>query len=302
MIRSMTGFGEAEQDLADVQPPLRLRVQLKTVNHRFFNASVRVPGGLDRLEPAILKRLRGRIGRGHVNCALSVDRQVDGAEGPGPELDLGRARAYVEGLRQAGQTLELLGDVTLSDLVRYSDIFRAPDPQQNWRELLDEDRVLPLVDQALDDLVAMREREGERLAEDLAERLEAIASLTDQIQGQAPERLHAERDRLRAAVADLAADVPVDEERLAREIAYLAEKWDLNEELVRLRSHVALFRETLALPDSEPVGKRLGFVLQEFNREANTIASKANDAEIARWAVGLKEEIERLREQVENVE
>lgn len=148
----------------------------------------------------------------------------------------------------------------------------------------------------------MREDEGRRLEQDLAERIDAMDALLTTVGERAPERLTAERDRLREAVAELTAQAEVDEDRLAREIAYLAERWDINEELVRFRSHVELFREALAGDGSEPVGKRLGFLVQEMHREANTIGSKANDAEIAQASVGLKEEVERVREQVENVE
>jgi uncharacterized protein (TIGR00255 family) len=162
--------------------------------------------------------------------------------------------------------------------------------------------VRELVEEAARGMVAMREAEGRRLQRDLEGGLDAIVRELDRIEGLAPDRLLRERDRLRALVRELAEQEDVDEERLAREIAYLAEKWDINEEVVRFRSHVALFLETLAAESGEPVGKRLSFVVQEMHREANTIGAKANDAEIVRSSVALKEEIERLREQVENVE
>ena len=159
-----------------------------------------------------------------------------------------------------------------------------------------------MVEAAARAVVALRETEGARLHEDLSGRLDALAALLDRVEARAPERLTAERDRLRAQIKELAEAEDVDEDRLAREIAYLAEKWDINEELVRFRSHIALFRETLDGDATEAVGKRLSFVVQEMHREANTIGSKANDAEITHASVGMKEEIERLREQVENVE
>ena len=152
------------------------------------------------------------------------------------------------------------------------------------------------------EVVELREAEGARLQRDLEEHLQAIEEALVRVEAQAPERLVAERDRLRAAVAELTEAHSVDEDRLAREIAYLAEKWDLNEEIVRFRSHVELFTEALQADASEPVGKRLGFLVQEMNREANTIGSKANDAQVTQTAVTLKEEVERLREQLENVE
>jgi uncharacterized protein (TIGR00255 family) len=148
----------------------------------------------------------------------------------------------------------------------------------------------------------MREDEGRRLAADLDGRISAIEAALDAIAELAPSRLSAERDRLREAVGELAGGVAVSEDRLAQEIAYLAERWDINEELVRFRSHNELFRELMAANPEEPVGKRLSFLVQEMHREANTIGSKANHAGIAHRVVAIKEEVERLREQVENVE
>ncbi|HET6762166.1 MAG TPA: DUF1732 domain-containing protein, partial [Longimicrobiaceae bacterium] len=150
--------------------------------------------------------------------------------------------------------------------------------------------------------VVMREDEGKRLQADLLGRLEAIDRALAAISEMAPARLVAERDRLRAAVQELAGGVGVSEDRLAQEIAHLAERWDVNEELVRFRSHNELFRELLEADSAEPVGKRLSFLVQEMHREANTIGSKANHAGIAHQVVAIKEEVERLREQVENVE
>jgi uncharacterized protein (TIGR00255 family) len=147
----------------------------------------------------------------------------------------------------------------------------------------------------------MREAEGARLRADLHDRLAAMGAALDAVRARAPERLVAERDRLRAQIAELALQEEVDEDRLAREVAYLAERWDINEELVRLGAHLDAFAEAMA-NEPGPVGKRLSFLVQEMHREANTIGSKANDAAIAHASVALKEEIERVREQVENIE
>ena len=184
-------------------------------------------------------------------------------------------------------------------MTRFGEIFRAPEDRV---EGPDPELVATLAEEAAAAARRMREAEGERLERDLRGRLAAMAALLDRVAERAPVRLLAERDRLRAQVAELSGQVDVDEDRLAREIAYLAERWDINEEIVRFRSHLELFDEALRGDASEPVGKRLGFLVQEMHREANTIGSKANDAEIAQAAVGLKEEIERVREQVENVE
>jgi uncharacterized protein (TIGR00255 family) len=293
----MTGFGEAEE----ATDAGLVRVEMKTVNHRFFNASLRTPTGFDRIEADIQSWLRSFIGRGHVTYSLAVDRGLTAGDLDLPELDLDKATRYKELLEILRTDLDLAGAVELSDVARFGEIFRAPPPTSPTADV-DEAVIKRLTEAAAAAVVHMRETEGARLQADLEERLAAITTHLSLIERRAPERLIEERNRLRDAVAELIEGHSADEDRLAREIAYLAEKWDINEEFVRFRSHVELFGETLAVDPPEPVGKRLGFVIQEMNREANTIGSKANDAEISQAAVSLKEEIERLREQLENVE
>ena len=297
MIRSMTGFGEAERDTDFGQ----VRVEIKTVNHRFFNASLRTPGGFDRFEAEIQRCLKEHLSRGHVTYNLSIVRKGVSGDAPMPELDLDRARGYGEMLEALRRELGLKDPVRVSDITRFGDVFVVPD-RSNMTLDIGAELIGELTQTAVAAVVVLRETEGARLQVDLEERLDAIAAALSRIEARAPERLIAERDRLRAAVQELAGTESFDEDRLAREIAYLAEKWDINEEIVRFRSHLALFRETTGIDPPEPVGKRLAFVIQEMQREANTIGSKANDAEIGQAAVSLKEEIERLREQLENVE
>ena len=297
MIRSMTGFGEAEKDTDSGQ----VRVEIKTVNHRFFNASVRTPNGFDRFEAEIQRWLKAHVSRGHVTYTLSIGRKGVSGDAPIPELDLERARRYGEMLEALGRELGLKDPVTLSNVTRFGDIFVVPD-RSNVALDIDAELIAELTQTAVAAVVHLRETEGARIRVDLEERLDAIDAALSRVESRAPERVVAERDRLRAAVQELAETETFDEDRLAREIAYLAEKWDINEEIVRFRSHVALFRETLEIDPPKPVGKRLAFVIQEMQREANTIGSKANDTEIGQAAVSLKEEIERLREQLENVE
>jgi uncharacterized protein (TIGR00255 family) len=215
------------------------------------------------------------------------------------QVDHDRLAAYLVALQDLKERHGLAGDVDVGLVTRFGDIF-APPPDE--LELLPFEDVARATRGALAGVAEMREQEGRALAADLRESLAAMVGALDAIGTRAPQRLVEERDRLRAAVAELSGDAQVDEERLAREIAYLAERWDLNEEVVRLRSHIAQFEQLLDDGGSEPAGKRLGFWVQEMHREANTIGSKANDAEIARLAVEIKTAIEKLREQVENIE
>lgn len=295
MIRSMTGFGDAERDT----PAGRLRLEVKTVNHRFLNTSIKTPSGFDRFEPDIAAALKEHLSRGHASVYLSLDRSAASVEGP--RVDLQRAREYKAALEAIQAEFALPGVVDLGMLARFSDVFREPERGSGTPDV--EAEVLrDLTLEATRAVVDLREAEGRRLQEDMEGRLEALATELDRVEAQAPERLVSERDRLAEAVRELTDQVEVDEDRLAREIAYLAEKWDINEEVVRFRAHLEAFREALDGEPEEPVGKRLGFLVQEMHREANTIGSKANDALIAQAAVAMKEEIERLREQVENVE
>lgn len=295
MIRSMTGYGEAERDCAAG----RLRLEVKTVNHRFFNASVKTPAGFDKYEQQITEAVRRHLARGHVNVFLSLDRSA--AQGGAPlEVDVDRARAYHRALDMLRSQLNVAGSVDLSMLARFGDIFRAP--ERDRTSGVEPEIIEELAEEAAQGARALREAEGRRLADDLEARLGLVAEQLTLVEGRAPERLLEQRDRLREAVRELAEGVDVDEDRLAREVAYLAERWDLNEEVVRFRSHVELFREAMAGDGAEPMGKRLSFLVQEMHREANTIGSKANDAQISHASIRLKEEIERMREQVENVE
>jgi uncharacterized protein (TIGR00255 family) len=294
MIRSMTGFGEAEVE----SPAGRLHAEIRTVNHRFFSANVRVPGGLDRHDPDIREWLRALLPRGHVNCAIRVENG-SGPAGPVLRLNEERARQYQRVLAEMKERLGLAGDVDVGLMSRIGGIIEEAEP-----ELVEvpAEALRTVTERAATAVIEMRRIEGERLRSDLEARLAAVESSMAVVRRQAPLRLQAERDRLRQAVVELAGDVAVDEERLAREIAFLAERWDIGEELVRLASHIALFREIVDASDDEPAGKRLGFLVQEMHREANTMGAKANDAAIEHEVVAIKNEIERLREQVDNVE
>ena len=315
MIRSMTGYGTAEIELSDGRV---LRVEVRTVNHRHLSVSARLPRGWEHLEPGVVSKLRERLARGRVSLAVACET-ADREDAGIPDLDVERVRRHVAALRKAGEELEVEGSLDLGAMAALPGVWRSDRSHDNPP---DEDGLLECVTAALDDVITMRMVEGERLEDELRKALAAIAGRLDSVEALAPARLVRERDRLRERVRALADAVEVDEDRLAREIAYLAEKWDISEEIVRLRSHAAFLAEHLggvdALPAGEgalakavsgrpvettgPVGKRLGFVVQEMNREANTLGAKANDAGISAAAVAIKEELERIREQLENVE
>ncbi|MFH1762911.1 MAG: YicC/YloC family endoribonuclease [Gemmatimonadota bacterium] len=297
MIRSMTGFGEAAREL----PKGQLRATVKTVNHRFFNAHLKTPYGFDRYEGEIQNWLKGFFSRGHVNLTLVLERnRATGPEGL-PQLDLDRARHYWGLLGTLREELGISGEVELSSVLRVGDLFQAPEAPVADEEISPE-VIREVVEEAARGALAMREEEGAHLQVDLSGRLLSMEESLAVIELRAPERLVAEWDRLQAAIRELSQQEEVDQDRLAKEIAYMAERWDINEEVVRFRAHLIAFGKKLEEGGGEPVGKRLGFLVQEMHREANTIASKANDLEIGHASVTIREEIERLREQLENVE
>jgi uncharacterized protein (TIGR00255 family) len=288
---SMTGFGAAEGPAAG----RRLRVEIRTVNHRYFNLSAKLPTDLSALEVELRERLRRDFDRGHVTLQARWTESADPESGFG--LDLERARQVADRLREMQSALGLGGEVTVELVARQPDVLThgaGESPEVSWSE------VEPIVGRAGQECRAMRAREGEALTAELRHRLDLLERSTAEIAKRAPDRLIRERDRLRGAVAQLLDGRSVDEERLAQELAFLADKLDITEELVRFRTHVAAVRE--ALNSDQPVGKRLGFLAQELGREVNTMGSKAGDAEIAQQVVAMKGELEKFREQLENLE
>jgi uncharacterized protein (TIGR00255 family) len=288
----MTGFGSAEDRVLRG----RLRVEIRTVNHRFFNPQLKLPADLAGVEIEMRERLRQLLERGHVAVTA---RWV---EVPGPErsvtVDLARAKQVLAAAQELKKKLKLKGTVDLAFVARHPDVLNATNGASEqpvaWAD------VQGVVERAARDVVAMREREGQALAAELSTRLDALEGAAGVIEEQAPARLTAEHDRLKQAVAELTAQANVDEQRLALEIALLADRVDITEELVRFHAHVAAARA--ALRSDQAVGKQLGFLAQELLREVNTMGSKANDARITQTVIAMKGDLEKFREQLENLE
>ncbi len=289
----MTGFGVAEGDVDGG----RLQVEIRTVNHRHFSATIRTPSDLAVWETAIRERVRREVDRGSVTVQC---RWIDRPPGQAPTLllDVDRAREAMARLRELQMAVGQSGDIPLELLARQPDVFRTPEEDAgqspSW------DAVAPVVDAASAACRAARAREGMVLANDLGGRVNELSRATAAIGELAPERLIRERDRLKASVAELLDGRPAPEERIAQEIAILADRLDISEELVRLEAHFAAVRELLGA--DRPIGKELGFLAQEMGREVNTVGSKANDATMARLVVTMKGELEKFREQLDNLE
>jgi uncharacterized protein (TIGR00255 family) len=289
MIRSMTGFGTAEGLVGGS----RVSVELRTVNHRFFSPSIKLPSELSRWEPEVREALRRKIARGHITLSARTER----TSGAG-SIDEQRFANYVAMLRDLRDRHGLDGTIDVATILRMPDVLASADDGAEGTAT----ELTAIVELAIESLTKSRGDEGRRLASYLLERLAIVDGALSRIAARAPERIIAQRDRLRESVRVLTEGMAVDEQRIAQEIAILADRLDVQEELHRFASHIAAFRAALVQSGGEPVGKRLGFLLQEMLREANTTGSKANDAAMLQDVVTIKEELERIREQVENLE
>jgi uncharacterized protein (TIGR00255 family) len=290
MISSMTGFGAADGLVGDA----RASVEIRTVNHRFFSPNLKLPAAFGRWEGEIRELLRQKIARGHVTLTARIDR-----DSTVPVIDETRLAHYLTALKALQKKHKLAGELDLSTLLRLPDVIAAPSDEI---EPKDGDALVRLVGKAVDNLTAMRKTEGAQLAGFLLERIGVIESRLAKTEKRAPVRLKEQHDRIKRTVGELLGGAGADPQRIAQEVAILADKLDIAEELDRFRSHLSVFRDTTRAKTSDPVGKRLGFILQEMVREANTIGSKANDAPILEDVIAIKEELERIREQVENLE
>jgi uncharacterized protein (TIGR00255 family) len=291
MISSMTGFGVADGFIGDA----RASVEIRTVNHRFFSPNLKLPSAFARWEGEIREILRQKIARGHV----TLTARIDGAASTGPVIDEARLAHYAATLKELQKKHALGGEVDLATVLRLPDVVAS---QAEEMDSAAGEALAVIVNKAADNLITMRRAEGAQLAAFLVERVAAVESRLAKIEKRAPIRLKEQHERIKRTVAELIGAAGADPQRIAQEIAILADKLDVAEELDRFRSHLAAFRETAESKTADPVGKRLGFILQEMVREANTVGSKANDAQIQEDVIATKEELERIREQVENLE
>jgi uncharacterized protein (TIGR00255 family) len=293
MIRSMTGYGRSEAQTASG----RFTIEMRSVNHRFGEVIVRLPRDLTPLEDRVRTAVQGRVLRGRVEVTVIREDRMARGKTVRPDLDL--AAAYAQALRELARELGTPDSVTPGQVAAFPDVIRVEESKEDldllWSTLA------PAVDAAAADLVGMREAEGRRLAEDLDARLARVDELGGLVADRSQASVGEYVARLRERIAGLLGDLPVDEGRIAAEVAIFAERSDVSEEITRLRSHVAQFRTDLRSGDGA-VGRRLEFVLQEMGREVNTTGAKANDLEITRAVSAMKGELESMREQIQNVE
>ena len=292
MIRSMTGYGRSQQQLNGWD----ITVEIKSVNHRYFEFSCRTPRNCAFLEDKLKAQVQSRISRGKVDCYCAI---VSTDAGDSAVLvNRALAKSYLAAMRELAEETGVPFEVTLRDLARLPDVFTVE------RAVPDEEALTAAVQtvaaEALDRFVAMRETEGARLRADIESRSRTISGLTARIEEQSPKTVEAYRERLYQKLSQLLADRSIDDARVLTEAAIFADRIAVDEETVRLRSHIVTMRDALLKGGS--IGRKLDFIAQEMNREANTILSKANDLATSNVAIDLKTEIEKVREQIQNIE
>ncbi len=292
MVRSMTGFGRAKYS----EGGLNITVEFKSVNHRYFEFTSRLPKGYMFLDEKLKSFCQQKISRGKVEAAVIIEDNSENAAVV--EVNAAYADAYIAAISDMSRRYHIKNDVKMSSLVSNPELFTVK--KQSLPEETVTAAVLKAAEEAMESFISMREAEGERLKKDVKTRTDYILEKVVFVEERSPETVKAYREKLEQKIKELIGDTQVDEQRLLTETAIFADKVAVAEETVRLRSHIKQFCSLL--DSNEPIGRKLDFIVQEMNREANTIGSKAQDIEIAHTVVDIKSEIEKIREQIQNIE
>ena len=292
MVMSMTGFGRAELSVGNRD----IIVEIKSVNHRYFEFSCRTSRGYSFLEDKLKKYVNERVSRGKVDMYVSVAENND--DSVEVELNKPLASGYIEAMRTLANEYKIREDISVSVLARFNDVFQITRPPADEDAVFADVKVA--VDAALERFLSMRQAEGEKLKADILSRAETIIGIVGEIEERSPQTVQEYRERLYAKLKDVLQSNDIDDQRILTEAAIFADKVAVDEETVRLRSHFDQMKQFL--DSGEPVGRKLDFIVQEMNREANTIGSKVNDSALAHKVVDIKGEIEKIREQVQNIE
>ncbi len=292
MIRSMTGFGRERKIIGGRE----IIVEIRSVNHRYYEFSARTPRAYGYLDEQLKAFMHDAISRGKVEVSVSIYNQ----EGVDANIEINKeiALGYLNALRGSAKELELEDDLALSNIMRLPDIFTVvkiiDDEEEVWAQ------VKEVASGALEKFVEMRNVEGQKMYDDISSRLDYIEKTVEKVENQNPSVTEAYKERLYTKIKEILGDRNIDEQRVLTEVAIFADKIAVDEETVRLKSHIAQFRELIN--SSEPVGRKLDFLVQEMNREVNTTGSKAQDLSITKMVVDMKAEIEKIREQIQNIE
>ena len=291
MIKSMTGYGKANlsENLKEYQ------VEMKSVNHRYLDISVKLPRVLSYLEEEVKKEISSYIKRGKVDVFITF--QNNSVEGKEIKINTPLAKIYIDELRKLAKEEDLLANIEVTEISKFPDVLTIQNDQED--EMIQEE-LLKTVGKASENLVQMREQEGTKIAEDLLVRIESIQKKVEEISLLSTGLIKEYVVKLEGRIKEILKNQEIDEARLAQEVVIYADKCSVEEEVTRLKSHISQFRKLLK--EKEAIGKKLDFIIQEMNRETNTIGSKANNLEITNQVIDIKTELENIREQIQNIE
>jgi uncharacterized protein (TIGR00255 family) len=292
MIRSMTGFGRGSKE----EEGKSFIIEIKSVNHRYLDLNIKLPRNITSLEERIRKSLSAKINRGKVD--IYITQNTIASNDVAASFNYSLADSYIGCLKEIRDRYDIRDDISVSLIARFPDVIAVNQKEEDMETIWN--TLNSALTDAIGMMVGMREREGLKLKEDISDRCDYIIELLGKISDRAPAISAEYKEKLEKRVRELLGDVKLDENRIAMEVAIFADKSNIDEEIVRLSSHIVQMRETLEL--AEPVGRKLDFIIQEMNRETNTIGSKANDLELTNTVLNIKNEIEKIREQVQNVE
>lgn len=288
----MTGYGRYQQIVGNRD----ILVEIRSVNYRYFEFSCRIPRNMGYLEEKLKRLIKENVSRGKIEVLVTINN-VDGKDET-ISVNMGVAQGYIDALRSANDTFKLPDDLTLSQLSRFPDVFTVIKTIDDENEIWD--AVKLVAEKSLEKFVAMKSVEGEKMFNDVLSKLDTIESMVGVVEVASPQTIENYRKRLYDKLSEVLESKDIDESRIVTECALLSEKLAVDEETVRLRSHISQFRELLN--SNEPVGRKLDFLIQEMNREVNTTGSKAQDITITKTVVDMKSELEKIREQIQNIE
>ena len=292
MVKSMTGYGRARE----MRGGRDITVEVRSVNNRYLDCTVKMPRAYIFAEDAIKTRVQQAISRGKVDVFVTID--TSGTDVAVVQVNEGLAKGYYDALTRLKETFSLSGDITPEVLAKFPDVLTVTKAEEDVEAIAAD--ICAVLEEALTVYNAMRTVEGEKLSQDVSSRVDTIEATVGRVEAQSPQTVEAYRQRLEAKMQEVLQSTTIDESRIITEAAIFADKVAVDEETVRLHSHIAQLRDMLQ--SSEPVGRKLDFLIQEVNRECNTIGSKCNDLNVARDVVNMKAEVEKIREQVQNME
>lgn len=293
MIRSMTSFGRSSSEEGEKRV---FTVEMKSVNSRYLDINIRMPKSLISLEEEIRKMINNSLNRGKVDVFINLKNYNDG--NGIPKVDINLAQGYLECLKEIETKLGVKNDISVMQIARFPEVITVVEEEDKIEEVWKE--LKPLINESLEMMIGMREVEGNKLKEDILSKVYVIEELVSKVEEFADNIPKAFKMKLEERVKELLGNIDIDESRIAMEVCMLADKATVDEEIIRLRSHINQVRETLNL--NEPIGRKLDFIVQEMNRETNTIGSKSSDIQMTNIVIDIKNILEKIREQVQNIE